>query len=142
MTPDWPPDGPKMAPGGPKRGSGWAQKSFKSLGKINIFAYEGHNDTKIAQDGDKLAPRWPQEAPRKPTMALDGESLLTSNKKRGGLQSLYLRRDPKYTRTHAHPGRHLCPILTLQRPATPPLQVQGEGVRGRGKPLPEGEGGV
>ena len=76
MTSDWPRDGPKMAPGGPKRGSGWAQKSLNYLRKINIFAYEEHSDTKIAQDGAKLAPRcprspgrpqkWPQEAPKRP----------------------------------------------------------------------------
>ena len=58
-----------MAPRGPKMGSSWAPKSLKSIGKIDMFAVGGHLDPKIAQDGAKLAPKWPkitQYGPKKP----------------------------------------------------------------------------
>ena len=38
--------------------------------------------------------------------------------------------------------RHLCPIQTLQLPAKPPLQAQGEGVGGGVNPSPKGKKGV
>ena len=43
-------------------GSGWALKSLKTHGKIDILAVGGHLDPKIAQDGAKLAPRGPKMA--------------------------------------------------------------------------------
>ena len=55
-------------------GSGWAQKSLNSLGKINIFAVEGHLSTKMAQDGAKLAPRGPKIAQDGPKMGSRGRA--------------------------------------------------------------------
>ena len=86
-----------------------------------------------------LGPSWTMLGRSAAEMALDGESLLTSNKKRVGCQLVSPRRCPKHARAHAHPWRHLCPRQRLQGPAKRPLQAQGEGVRGRGKPFPEGE---
>ena len=55
-------------------GSGWAQKSLNSLGKINIFAVEGHLSPKMAQDGAKLAPRGPKIAQDGPKMGSRGRA--------------------------------------------------------------------
>ena len=51
------------------------------------------------------------------------------------------RRGPKH---YYSPGirPHLCPKQTLQLPAGPPLQAQGEGVGGGVNPSPKGKKGV
>ena len=130
---------PNMVQDGPKMAPRWPQ--------------DGPRCPKMIQDGPEsarahahcwqglLGPSWTMLGRSAAEMALDGESLLTSNKKRGGGQSPSPRRDPKHARAHADSWRHLCPIQTLQLPAGRPLQAQGEGVRGRGKPFPGGEEG-
>ena len=57
MAPSWPQeaptrgqDRPKMAPRGPNMGSGWAPKSLKTLGKMEILAVRGRLHPKIAFD--------------------------------------------------------------------------------------------
>ena len=63
---------PKMAPSWPKMAPRWLQycpgltlKSLKHQCKSNIFAWGVHLDSEIAQDGAKLAPKWPQDGPKR-----------------------------------------------------------------------------